>query len=409
MDDRKIPLVPAEDMDDIKIPLVPTKDIKTKDIESDEHVAKNAKYGDIPLLTAESTELRKGLRLVDVKDVRIRSGGKSGIGSVNEFEYLKPHRFDNIHCSIYLNFVQRYIRQIIGAYRKGKYWIMNVDGKSLKVRHMSACLRTTYNEYVWYYPIKFDENADAFLLSAFSDRITMEPMHLWFIYKSVILHIGDMQKPIWNRSRLIINEKMVSELRSFEMHDHLLNLTEIMKKVSFAESEKNTKDLRRRLIVKRSEIYKKTGYNFKLDFLIHQAVYTGLVDIEKLYGLDGCSELTELHDTTLNAVKELEYVLNKEELDNDLIELLKNLSIAIDVRTNKLIENAMSIGIDKLNIEILMDMMKIEEFTITNKEYHMARHIGGWKGRKDYIKGMNPIIREGLSNILRNFYLDMMR
>lgn len=393
MDNRKIPLVPAEDM------------IKTKDIKLDEHV----KYRDIPPLSVESTELQKELRLVDVKDVRIRSGGKSGIGSADEFGYLKPHRFDNIHCSIYLNFVQRYIRQIVGAYRKGKYWIMNVDGKSLKVRHISACLRTTYNEYAWYYPINFDKKADAFLFSAFSDRITMEPMHLLFIQRYEIIHVGDMQKQIWNRSRLVIDAKMIGKLRKFEMYNSLQSLIEIMKEVSLAESEKNNKDLRRRLIVKRSEIYKKTGYNFKLDFLVHQAVYTGLVDIEKLYGLDGCSELTELHDTTLNAVKELEYVLNKEELDNDLIELLKNLSIAIDVRTNKLIESAMSIGIDKLNIEILMDMMKIEEFTITNKEYHMARHIGGWKGRKDYIKGMNPIIREGLSNILRNFYLDMMR
>jgi hypothetical protein len=347
---------------------------------------------------------------VDIENVRVRSGGRSGIGNVDEFRYIRSPDFDNIHSSIYLNYVQRYIRQILGAYRKGKYWIMNVGGKgNLKVKHISACLRTTYNEYAWYYPIKFDDGADAFLLSAFSDRITMEPMHLWFIRKNVILHIGDMQKPIWNRARLVINERMVSELRSFEMQGNLLSLTEIMKKVSLAESEKNSKDLRRRLIVKQHDIRKKTGYNFKLDFLIHQAVYTGLVDIEKLYGLDGCSELTELHDTTLDAIKELDYVRNKEELDNELIELLKNLSVAIDVRTNKLIESAMSIGIDKLNIEILMDMMKISEFIKTNKEFHGSRHIGSWRGRKDYIKRMNPIIREGLSTILRNFYIDMMR
>jgi len=364
-------------------------------------------------LSVEDTELRKEsgyLQLVDIENVRVRSGGRSGIGNVDEFRYIRSPDFDNIHSSIYLNYVQRYIRQILGAYRKGKYWIMNVGGKgNLKVKHISACLRTTYNEYAWYYPIKFDDGADAFLLSAFSDRITMEPMHLWFIRKNVILHIGDMQKPIWNRARLVINERMMSELRSFEMQGNLLSLTEIMKKVSLAESEKNSKDLRRRLIVKQHDIRKKTGYNFKLDFLIHQAVYTGLVDIEKLYGLDGCSELTELHDTTLDAIKELDYVRNKEELDNELIELLKNLSVAIDVRTNKLIESAMSIGIDKLNIEILMDMMKISEFIKTNKEFHGSRHIGSWRGRKDYIKRMNPIIREGLSTILRNFYIDMMR
>lgn len=347
--------------------------------------------------------------LVNSKDVRVRSGGRSGIGNVDEFRYLRSPDFDSIHASIYLNFTERYLRQIIGAYRKGKYWIMNVNGKSLKVKHISACLRTTYNEFAWYYPIKFDENADAFLLSAFSDRITMEPMHLWLIYKGIILHIGDMQKPIWNRSRLVINERMVSELRGFEMRDHLLSLAEIMKKVSLSESEKNNKDLRRRLVIKQHEIRKKTRYNFKLDFLIHQVVYTGLVDIEKLYGLYGCSELTESHDTTLNAIKELEYTLNKEELDNELIELLKNLSVAIDLRTVKLLETAMSIGIDKLNIEILMDMMKIDEFIKTNKEFHGSRHLGSWKGRKGYIKGMNPIIREGLSTILRNFYMDMMR
>jgi hypothetical protein len=367
----------------------------------------------ISLLSSEDTDLQKdhsSIQLVDIKDIRVGNGGRSGIGNIDEFRYIKSPDFDNIHSSIYLNFVQRYIRQIIGAYRKGKYWIMNVGGRGgLKVKHISACLRTTYNEYAWYYPIKFDDGADAFLLSAFSDRITMEPMHLWFIYKNVVLHIGDMQKPIWNRARLVINERMVSELRSFEMHDHLLSLTEIMKKVSLAESEKNSKDLRRRLIVKQHDIRKKTGYNFKLDFLIHQAVYTGLVDIEKLYGLDGCSELVELHGTTLNAIKELEYVLNKQELDNELIESLKNLSVVIDVRTSKLIESAMSIGIDKLNIDIVMDMIKIEEFIKTNKEFHGSRHVGSWKGRKDYIKGMNPIIREGLSTILRNFYIDMMR
>lgn len=373
----------------------------------------------IPLLSSEDTESQtehSSIQLVDIKDVRVRTGGRSGIGEIDEFRYLKSPNFDNIHSSIYLDFVQRYIRQIIGAYRKGKYWIMNIpsvdikrDERPLKVKHISACLRTTYNEFAWYYPIKFDDGADAFLLSAFSDRITMEPMHLWFIHKSVILHIGDMEKPIWNRARLVVDEKMVSKLRAFEMHDNLFSLTDIMKQVSLTESEKNNKDLRRRLVIKQHEIHKKTGYNFKLDFLIHQAVYTGLVDIEKLYGLDGCSELTKLHDITLDAIKELNYVRNKVELDNELIELLKNLSVAIDVRTNKLIESAMSIGIDKLNIEILMDMIKIEEFIKTNKEFHGSRHMGSWKGRKDYIKGMNPIIREGLSTILRNFYLDMMR
>jgi hypothetical protein len=345
--------------------------------------------------------------LVNEKDIRVRGGGRSGIGVIDEFRYLKSPNFD-IHCSIYLNFVQRYIRQILGAYRKGKYWIMNIEGRGgLKVKHISACLRTTYNEYAWYYPIKFDDKADAFLLSAFSDRITMEPMHLWFIHKSVVLHIGDMQKPIWNRERLVVNERMISKLRAFEMHDNLLVLIDIMKKVSLAESEKNNTDLRRRLIIRQHDILKRTGYNFRLDFLIHQAVHTGLADIEKLYGIDECSEL--MGYTTLNVFKELEYVRNKEELDNELIDSLKNISVAIDVRTVKLLETAMSIGIDKLNIEIIMDMIKIEEFIKTNKEYHGSRHVGSWKGRKDYIKGMNPIIREGLSTILRSFYLDMMR
>lgn len=393
MDNRKIPLVPAEDM------------IKTKDIKLDEHV----KYRDIPPLSVESTELQKELRLVDVKDVRIRSGGKSGIGSADEFGYLKPHRFDNIHCSIYLNFVQRYIRQIVGAYRKGKYWIMNVDGKSLKVRHISACLRTTYNEYAWYYPINFDKKADAFLFSAFSDRITMEPMHLLFIQRYEIIHVGDMQKQIWNRSRLVIDAKMIGKLRKFEMYNSLQSLIEIMKEVSLAESEKNNKDLRRRLVIKQNDIHKKTGYSFKLDFLIHQAIYIGLADIEKLYGLDEYGEFIGLHDTTLNIIKELEYILNKEELDNELIGIIKDLSIAIDVRSSKLIEIAMSTGLDRLNVEILMDMIKIDEFVKTDKIYHDKRHIDSWKGRKEYIKEMNPIIREGLSSILKKFYLDMLR
>ena len=357
----------------------------------------------------ENENVEKHLRnipLVSESDVRVRKVRNKG---VDEFRYLKPHYFDNIYCSIYLNFVQRYIRQVVGAYRKGKYWIMCVDGKNLKVRHLSTCLRTTYNEYAWYYPINFDKKADAFLFSAFSDRITLEPVHLLFIKKDEIIRVGDGQKQLWNRARLIIDAKMISRLKKFEMYDNLANLVEIMKEVSIRENEKNKNDLRRRLVTKQHEIRKKTGYNFNLEFLIHQAIITGLGDIERLYGLDKFGDFGKLYDTRLDLIRELGYILNKEELDNELIEVLKNLSVVLDIRVNKLMETAMSIGLDMLYIDIILDMIKVEEFIKMDEQYNDGRHIGSWKGKKEYLKSMNPILREGLANILKTFYLDMLR
>lgn len=53
-----------------------------------------------------------------------------------------------------------------------------------KIQHRSQCLSHNNGNFIWIFTIDYDQKNDFFLLTAWRDRESFEPMHIWLIHRN---------------------------------------------------------------------------------------------------------------------------------------------------------------------------------------------------------------------------------
>ncbi len=98
--------------------------------------------------------------------------------------------------------------------------------KGEKIDHKGSCLQyAKYKSPHWHFYIGYNNIADYFILSAWDNRDSLTPLHIW------IFHKNDMVRhaKFWRREGFIITNtpKKLKELKKYEVTDRLDKLKEL--------------------------------------------------------------------------------------------------------------------------------------------------------------------------------------
>lgn len=99
-----------------------------------------------------------------------------------------------------------------------------------RIQHRSTCLQPngSSSSLIWLFKIDYDRKNDYFLLSAWRDRESLEPMHIWLIYRNERIR----KRKLWEFVGLCITYKSQNliEFRKYEI-DELDTLKELRDKL----------------------------------------------------------------------------------------------------------------------------------------------------------------------------------
>ena len=142
---------------------------------------------------------------------------------------------DNIFCTNWLGLLieSKYVKKLFGNikpnlnYPKNGYDWTSEDG--LEVKHLASCLhiREGRNDH-FQYLIGNNKMPDKFVLTGWSDRIMMLPLHIWIVDKEARIR----NKLITDRQSLFIPEtvKGLRLMKQYEVTDMLNELKDLCRK-----------------------------------------------------------------------------------------------------------------------------------------------------------------------------------
>lgn len=140
---------------------------------------------------------------------------------------------DNKDCSYYfgLFIAQNYIIKTfedpieMPPNNPGFDWICK-NGK--KIDHKARCLCNVGNCIGWKFEIKYNNIADYFILSAWDNRDSLNPLRVWIFHKDDIIR----GKKFWKREFIWITNtpKSLIEFKKYEFSDRLEKLKDLCKK-----------------------------------------------------------------------------------------------------------------------------------------------------------------------------------
>lgn len=139
---------------------------------------------------------------------------------------------DNDECSPYFgiyiaeNYVAKTFEDPILMPLNNRYydWICK---KGQKIEHKAACLRKKGTDFGWLFShINFNPIADYFIFSAWDNRESLIPMHIWIFHKEDMIR-GEI---FWNRMSLWIsnNSKGLEEFENYDVTNKLERLKKII-------------------------------------------------------------------------------------------------------------------------------------------------------------------------------------
>jgi len=140
---------------------------------------------------------------------------------------------DNKDCSSYFGtFTENLMIQTFEDPIKMPYGNPGFDWmckKGDKIDNKSACLRYDIPFWEgWTFPIKWNNIAEWFVLSAWDNRESLKPLHVWVFHKNDIVR----DKKFWRRDSISITNKTshLKKLENYEYIDRLDKLKEICKR-----------------------------------------------------------------------------------------------------------------------------------------------------------------------------------
>lgn len=281
---------------------------------------------------------------------------------MSAFKYI-PY-FEDPDCPRYKIYIREYLESIFdierlpykGAYRKKLVdFIMSLDGKKLKVKHLVSCMCDSSIGAFWKYIIEHNKEADAFLLMAFNDREYLELQHMWLIESDQIFKIKRTMKPFRDRETLTIHshKDVIDYMNKFELKEKLEQLKIVMKMGYHKPNDEHKSFARLLLFKKQRQILDTTGIKRNIINIAEDAIERGL----------GPKEIS-IENVVLKTKKRMLRIVEgeregqpREECENDaynlIIEKQKEIfDMTGNMRTIKdIIDAAIELGIDRRIIE----------------------------------------------------------
>lgn len=197
------------------------------------------------------------------------------------------HYEDNIYCSRYLgDYIETYVMRFLGGksippemedrrdgiLRRPVDFLLNYEGKELKIKHVAGCLiygSIGYKDcFFWGFNIESNRRADAFILTAWDTRKNLIPQYIWLIMRDQKFY----SLPFWKRDVLIIenNKNKISFMEKFEMKN--VRLGKLQNFVSHARKENMVSSL----IDSKRKIYLKTDIEISIKILANKLLVRSL-------------------------------------------------------------------------------------------------------------------------------------
>lgn len=216
--------------------------------------------------------------------------------------YTKIPYFEQPNCARYTDYIKEGVESVFNNITKDGNideradFYMEIDGKRLKVKHLTSsrhiyCNDMRKDRYYWVYYIDHNSFVDAFLLSAFDNRNSINFQHLWLIKSNIVFELlyhrskrmykyKDKEKirskkKFWNREKFTINDfpNFIEQMEKYELKVELKKL----KKLKFIRTEKEHKDLAHALLIeKQKEIFDKTDTKRSIEYLIEESIEISL-------------------------------------------------------------------------------------------------------------------------------------
>ena len=98
--------------------------------------------------------------------------------------------------------------------------------KGHKIDHKGRCLEYKVSNWSgWRFPIKWNNIADYFILSAWDNRYSLTPLHVWIFYKNDMIR----GRKFWRRDSIVITNTSLAliEFKEYEVTDRLDKLKEL--------------------------------------------------------------------------------------------------------------------------------------------------------------------------------------
>lgn len=131
---------------------------------------------------------------------------------------------ENEECSSYfgIEIAENYISALFEDVKRMPYGNSGFDficKKGYKIQSKARCLIYNGNAIYWQYDIDFNNIADYFLLSAWNNRLDLEPLYLWLIQKDEIIR----DRRFWQRDNIVITNKSeyLYEFSKYELKEKL--------------------------------------------------------------------------------------------------------------------------------------------------------------------------------------------
>jgi hypothetical protein len=125
---------------------------------------------------------------------------------------------DNPYCSAWFSYIgEYYVMKTFEDPIPTLYGNPGFDWKCKKgekIDHKGSCLHTYRGWTGWQFTVRWNNTADYFILSAWDNRYSLNPMHVWMFHKSDIVR----GKEFWKRDTLYITNT-TNGLKQFEKHE----------------------------------------------------------------------------------------------------------------------------------------------------------------------------------------------
>ncbi len=141
---------------------------------------------------------------------------------------------ENKECSSYFGVYigENYVSKLFHDILKMPYgnpgfdWVCN---KEKRIDHKASCLLHRDNRHYFEFTIRYNNIADYFILSAWDDRDSLNPLYVWIFHKNDIIR----EKKFWQRETLIITNRpeYIAKFEKYEITDKLEKLKELCKEL----------------------------------------------------------------------------------------------------------------------------------------------------------------------------------
>ncbi len=196
--------------------------------------------------------------------------------------YDKIRYFENSDSVSYVNFIKEKVESVFGNNitkvdnNKHFDFILRYRNMKFKVKHIISSYQ---NPSSWFYYIKYNKVADAFLLTAIDNKKLMNFQHLWFIQTQEMFETKRLGKKLcrsrfYNRYslRIYLKKDIIEYMSRFELKDELDKLKRSKSCAMHNEHKSMTNML---LLEKQEEIFNNTGKKRSIGYLIEKAIEMG--------------------------------------------------------------------------------------------------------------------------------------